>query len=103
MEENKLVIFEDDEIELKVSFDFIEGTVWLSQNQITELFGSSKANISEHIKNILTNELVEREVVRNFRATGKDKKRYSVKHYNLDMIISVGYGVNSIRGIKFRQ
>jgi len=65
---------------------------------------SSKANISEHIKHVFADgELVENSVVRNFRTTAKDGKSYRTKHYNLDVIISVGYRVKSLRGVQFRR
>ena len=71
---------------------------------MVELFQSSKANISEHISNIFADgELVEdSKVVRNFRITATDDKKYNIKHYNLDVIISVGYRVKSHRGTQFR-
>ena len=79
-------------------------TVWLNQAQLVQLFDSSKANISEHIKNIFTEkELDEKSVVRNFRTTASDGKTYDIKHYNLDMIISLGYRVHSQIATHFRQ
>ena len=77
--------------------------MWLSQAQMVELFKSSKANISEHIKKILCAELNADSVVRKLRTTAPDGKEYMQKFYNLDMIISVGYRVNSQRGIAFRK
>ena len=81
-------------------------TVWLTQNQIVEIFESSKANISEHIKSIVeTKELDENATVRKIRTVqiegGREVSR-ELLHYNLDMIISIGYRVNSIRGTQFR-
>jgi hypothetical protein len=90
----------------KVSINVqIEGeTVWLTQNQMTELFDKSKPTIVEHLGNIFEEgELDENSVVRKFRVTAADGKKYSVKHYNLDVIISVGYRVKSLRGTQFRQ
>jgi len=79
-------------------------TVWLTQAQMVELFQSSKANISEHINNIFKEgELVEDSVVRIFRTTAADGKNYDTKHYNLDVIISTGYRVKSLRGTQFRR
>lgn len=76
----------------------------MPQAQMVELFQSSKANISEHISNIFKeNELDENSVVRDFRTTAQDGKNYITKFYNLDVIISVGYRVKSIRGTQFRQ
>ncbi|RXK83788.1 RhuM family protein [Filimonas effusa] len=81
-------------------------TIWLTQAQIIELFGSSKANISEHIKNIfIFNELEKNLTVRKIRTVRQEGKRKVVReieHYNLDMIISIGYRVNSKRGTQFR-
>lgn len=82
----------------------LEGdTMWITQAHLVELFQSSKANISEHITNVLDEgELDEGSVVREFRTTAADGKNYSVKHYNLDMIISVGYRVKSKTATQFR-
>lgn len=83
----------------------VEGeTVWLSQSQIVELFQSSKANVSEHIKNIFKEgELSRDAVVREFRTTASDGKNYNIEHYNLDMIISLGYRIKSDIATHFRQ
>ena len=71
--------------------------MWLTQAQITELYQTSKSNISEHIKNILADgELDEISVVRKFRTTASDGKEYEVSHYNLDMIIALGYRIRSL-------
>jgi hypothetical protein len=79
-------------------------TVWLSQSKLVELFQSSKANVSEHIKNIFNEgELENNSVVRNFRTTAMDGKTYNVEHYNLDMIISLGYRIKSNIATRFRQ
>ena len=90
----------------KVSIDVqIDGeTVWLTQDQMTELFDKAKPTIVEHLKNIFEEgELDEESVVRKFRITANDGKSYDVKHYNLDVIISVGYRVKSLRGTQLRQ
>lgn len=90
------------EIGLEVTFE--HDTVWLTQKQMVTLFQSSKANISEHIKHIFEEkELDPVTVVRNFRTTAADGKSYNTDHYNLDIIISVGYRVKSARGTQFRQ
>ena len=79
-------------------------TVWLTQAQLVRLFDSSKANISEHIKNIFTEgELDAEAVVRKFRTTASDGKTYMIQHYNLDMVISLGYRVHSQVATHFRQ
>ncbi|HBG69821.1 MAG: DNA-binding protein [Bacteroidetes bacterium GWF2_43_63] len=100
---NEIVIYQVNDSLIKIEVNIADETIWLSQQQIVKLFDSSKANISEHIKNIfLSGELDEMSVVRNFRTTATDGKSYNIKHYNLDVIISVGYRVNSIRGTQFR-
>ena len=83
----------------------LEGeTVWLTQTQMAQLFQSSKSNLSEHIKHIFEEgELDEDSVVRKFRTTAVDGKHYLVAHYNLDMIISLGYRVKSKTATQFRR
>nr|WP_238401075.1 RhuM family protein [Alloalcanivorax marinus] len=79
-------------------------TVWLSQKQMAELFDKNVRTINEHVKNIFKEgELVEDSVIRKFRITAADGKSYNTAHYNLDVIISVGYRVKSQRGVRFRQ
>lgn len=78
-------------------------TVWLSLDQMAELFQRNKSTISRHIKNVLEDgELEAESVVANFETTATDGKNYAVAYYNLDMIISVGYRVHSCRGVQFR-
>lgn len=78
-------------------------TVWLTINQMAELFGVDKSGISRHMKNIYeSGELDKNSVVAIFATTASDGKTYQVEYYNLDAIISVGYRVNSIRGTQFR-
>ncbi len=100
-----IVVYNSGEIELKVSIE--QDTVWLTQKQIVELFDSSKANISEHIKAIFeSNELDRDSTVRKFRTVQKEGGREvsrNLEHYNLDVVISVGYRVNSLRATRFRQ
>ena len=95
----------DDTIRLEVRMN--DETVWLSQAQMVELFQSSKANISEHIKSIFQQQELEKDsTVRFFRIVQREGTRMvtrNVEHYNLDMIISVGYRVNTKRGILFRK
>ena len=92
---------EDGKVKLQVRLE--DNTVWLTQADMVELFQSSKSNISEHIKHIFEeSELQEDSVVRNLRTTASDGKLYTVKHYNLDVVISVGYRVKSLRGTQFR-
>ena len=97
-------IYQTDDGLTKIAVRLGDETVWLTQAQMIELFQSSKANISEHISHIFQEgELAEDSVVRKFRTTGADGKSYNTKHYNLDVIISVGYRVKSLRGTQFRQ
>ena len=99
---------EDDKISVDVRFE--EETVWLTQDQISVLFDKARSTISEHIQNVFKEgELIEEVACRNFRLTtqhgaieGKTQE-IQVKHYNLDVIISVGYRVKSLRGTQFRQ
>lgn len=80
-----------------------EDTVWLTQKQMSELFQKDIRTVNEHIKNIFgEGELKPRSVIRKFRITASDGKRYDTIHYNLDVIISVGYRVKSLRGTQFR-
>lgn len=89
----------DSQIEVKLQDD----TVWLSLDQMAELFQRNKSTISRHVKNVLEDgELEEKSVVAFFATTAADSKTYSVAYYNLDMIISVGYRVHSYRGVQFR-
>lgn len=88
---------------VKLDVRIHEETVWMTQNQMVILFDSSKANISEHIKHIFQEgELEQDSVVRKFRTTAEDGKKYVTSFYNLDVIISVGYRVKSLRGTQFR-
>ena len=100
---NEIIIYRAEELNQQIEVRIDDETIWLTQAQIVKLFDSSKANISEHIKHIFqTGELDEISVVRKYRTTATDGKKYNVKHYSLDVIISVGYRVNSIRGTQFR-
>ncbi len=104
--QGEIILYQPDEtVCLEVHLE--EESVWLTQKQIIELFQSSKANISEHIKNIYEQgELVYSATVRDFRTVQKEGNRMVSRvrtYYNLDAIISVGFRVNAKRGIKFRQ
>lgn len=91
----------DGHIELEVNL--AEETVWLTQKQMSALFDKNVRTISEHIRNVFKEkELEERAVIRNFRITAPDGKTYDTKHYNLDVVISVGYRVKSNQGTAFR-
>lgn len=86
-------------LEVKLESD----TVWLSQKQMAELFNCSTDNISLHLKNVFNEaELSENAVTEESSVTASDRKKYIVKLYNLDAIISVGYRINSLRGTQFR-
>ena len=104
---NEIVVYQINEASKSIKVKIEDDTLWLTQVQIVELFESSKANISEHIKNIFeTKELDEDATVRKIRTVqieGGRKVKRELLHYNLDVIISIGYRVNSIRGTQFRQ
>ena len=106
METNQIIIYQTKDGETAIDVKFENETIWLTQNQIVELFQSSKANISEHIKHIFQSKELDKEsTVRKFRTVGKEGERKitrNLAHYNLDLIISVGYRVNSFRGTQFR-
>ena len=97
---NEIILFENQNVKLEVNMQ--DETVWLSLEQMSELFDRDKSVISRHIKNILEEEL-DNSVVANFATTANDGKKYNVDYYNLDMIISVGYRVKSKNGILFRK
>lgn len=81
-----------------------DGTVWLNQSQLAELFATSKANISIHISNILKEgELDKHSVVKDYLTTAADGKNYKIAYYSLEMILAIGFRVRSIRGTQFRQ
>ena len=100
----ELVKFIDNELELEVSVSPKEETIWMTQEGIALLFGKSKSTINEHIKNILNYEFDRDEVVRKFGKTELSTiKTKPVYFYNLDLILAIGYRVNSKRGIMFRK
>ena len=100
MRENKIILFENQEVKLEVNMK--DETVWLNANQLSELFDRDSKTIRKHINNALNEELDD-SVVAKFATTAKDGKTYQVEYYNLDMIISVGYRVKSKNGIIFRK
>lgn len=103
MSTGEILIYQNSEGTIKIDVRLEEETVWLTQAQICELFQKSKATVSEHISNTFAEgELREESVVRNFRTTASDGKTYDIGHYNLDVIISVGYRVKSPQGTQFR-
>ena len=104
MKENKVIIYTANDGKTKIDVKLEEETLWLTQAQMCELYQTSKSNVSEHIKHIFEEgELNEESVVRKFRTTAADGKEYLVSHYNLDMIIALGYRVRSITATRFRQ
>ena len=101
--DSSLILYQTEDGQTRIEVRLLDETVWLSQAQLCELFDKDKRTISEHIQNIFNEgELSQESVVRNFRTTATDGKNYQVLHYNLDVIISVGYRVSSHRGTQFR-
>ncbi|RGM42072.1 RhuM family protein [Agathobacter rectalis] len=95
-EYGEILIYQTDDGQTNIEVKIEDDTVWLTQQQLTELYQCSKTNISEHIKHIFEEgELDKDSVVRKFRTTADDGKTYNVTYYNLDMIISLGYRIKS--------
>lgn len=99
---NKFIIYEtDNNINVEVYLE--NENIWLTQEQISKLYGKAKSTINEHIKNIIEDQELEKNaVIRNFRTTAKDCKIYNINYYNLEMIIAIGFRVRSNQGTKFR-
>ena len=101
---SEIIIYQTEDGHTKIDVKFEDETAWLTQAQLCELYQTSKSNISEHIKHIFEEgELEETSVVRKFRTTASDGKKYNTIHYNLDMIISLGYRVKSKIATNFRR
>ena len=101
---NQIIIYQGEDGQTRIEVRFTGDTVWLSQQQLCDLYHTSKANVSEHIKHIFEDkELDETSVVRKFRTTASDGKSYNVTFYNLDMIISLGYRIRSLIATHFRR
>lgn len=102
-----IVIYQTDEGNTKIDVHFVDETVWLTQQQMAELFQSSRTNVVEHIKNIyMEGELDEISTCRNFRQVRTEGNRWvarEIPHYNLDMIISLGYRIKSKIATNFRR
>ena len=99
----EVIIYKSPEGDTELYVKLEEETVWLSQAQLVKLFKTSKQNISLHINNIFKEaELDTNSVVKEYLTTASDGKKYRTNHYNLDVIISVGYRVKSKRGTQFR-
>ncbi|MDD5603946.1 MAG: virulence RhuM family protein [Eubacteriales bacterium] len=102
--ENKIVIYKTEDESISVYVRFEDETVWLTQNQMATLFNTTKQNVSLHINNCFKEgELNKNSVVKDYLTTAEDGKSYHTLHYNLDVIISIGYRVKSVRGTQFRQ
>ena len=103
-EENKIILYQDDNEITRVSVRFADEDVWLTQTQLVEIYQTSKSNVSEHLSNIFADgELIKDSVVRNFRTTASDGKNYNVAHCNLDVVIALGYRVQSPVAVRFRR
>ena len=105
MEENKIVIYQTDDGQTQIDVRLENETVWLTQKQIAELFGTKRPAITKHLKNIYSSEeLDENSTCSILEHMGNEgKQTYSTKYYNLDAILSVGYRVNSKNATRFRQ
>lgn len=102
-EKQNIIIYKSADGQAKVSLFAKDGMVWMNQNQLAELFATSKQNISQHIIKILEEgELQENSVVKNYLTTAEDGKEYNVTFYSLEMILAIGFRVRSKRGTQFR-
>jgi hypothetical protein len=102
-EEKNIIIYNTSDGKASVSLYAKDGSVWMNQNQLAELFDTSKQNIGRHISNVLNErELKEYSVVKNFFTTAADGKKYEVIFYSLEMILAIGFRVRSKRGTQFR-
>ena len=103
LNKGEIIIYKDKRSKIDLDVKLKDNTVWLTQKQMSELFGKSVKTINEHIKNVFKEgELKEISVIRNFRTTASDGKIYDTNFYNLDVIISIGYRVKSQQGTNFR-
>lgn len=100
---SEFIIFRTEDEQVSVDVRLEDETIWLTQDQIATLYGVERPGITQHIKNIFAEgELQENSVSKKFLRTAADGKNYNTKHYNLDMIISLGYRVNSIIATQFQ-
>lgn len=100
----QFLIYQSEDGSTRIDVMLEAETLWLNQKQLTELFGKAKGTISEHIKHIFEDgEQDEISVVRLFRTTAADGKQYEVAHYNLDMVLALGFRVRSPVGVRFRR
>ena len=103
MEKSNIIFYQTQDGVTKISVTLNNDTVWLNQAQMAELFQTTKQNISLHVNNIFEEgELDKEQVVKDFLTTASEGKTYHTNFYSLDVIISVGYRVKSIRGTQFR-
>ena len=100
---SELIIYQDKTSSVRVDVLIKQETVWLNRQQIATLFNRDVKTIGKHINNALKEELQEFSVVAKFATTATDGKTYQVEHYNLDVIISVGYRVKSKQGVQFPE
>lgn len=104
MDEQRIIIYNSDDGRSKVTLYAQDGSVWLNQSQLAELFDTSKQTVSYHIANILSDrELNAHSVVKDYLTTASDGKQYNVTFYSLEMILAIGFRVRSRRGTQFRQ
>lgn len=102
--EQNIIIYKTQDGQVSIGLYAKDGSVWMNQIQLAELFDTSKQNISQHINNILDDkELEPNSVVKNYFTTASDGKKYDVTFYSLDMILAIGFRVRSKRGTQFRQ
>lgn len=98
----KIIIYQSADGKTSIDVKLENETVWINRQQMAELFSRDIKTIGKHIKNALKEELCDIPVVAKFATTAADGKTYQVEYYNLDMIISIGYRVNSKQGVQFR-
>ncbi|MCL2028236.1 MAG: virulence RhuM family protein [Bacteroidales bacterium] len=104
MENQEMIIYNTDDGKTSVMLLAKDGNVWMNQQQLAELFDTSKQNVSLHIINILKErELDDNSVVKDYLTTASDGKEYSITFYSLDMILAIGFRVRSKRGTQFRR
>lgn len=102
MKNNMLIYVSKDRL-VKVDVNLQNEDIWMSQDVMANLYGTTKNNISMHLKNIFNEgELDSKSVVKKFLTTASDNKKYNISHYNLDAIIAVGYRINSKKATDFR-
>ncbi len=103
-QKSQIIIYQTDDGKTRVEVRFEQKNVWLTQKLLAELFETTVANINIHLKNIFqTKELRQDSVIKEFLITASDGKKYKTKMYGIEVIVAVGYRVNSIRGTLFRQ